>query len=113
MKLAKNRPSGGNHRDVRRLQVRIAKAVKESYRTEANTYPEWKEVDPVAGDCPAGSAVWHNGLTAHGAGANIAIHYRGSAEAANELAEELNAARPGSAITVRADLLRELRRSER
>jgi hypothetical protein len=24
------RPSGGNHRDVRRLQVRIAKAVKES-----------------------------------------------------------------------------------
>ena len=38
------RPSGGNHRDVRRLQVRIAKAVKESHRTEANTYPEWKEI---------------------------------------------------------------------
>jgi hypothetical protein len=38
------RPSGENHRDVRRLQVRIAKAVKESHRTEANTHPEWKEV---------------------------------------------------------------------
>ena len=36
-----------------------------------NAYPEWRQVDPVAGPCPAGSAVFHNGLTAHGAGANM------------------------------------------
>jgi phytanoyl-CoA hydroxylase len=34
-------------------------------------YPEWKEITPVACPCPAGSAVFHNGLTAHGAGANM------------------------------------------
>jgi pteridine reductase len=43
--------------------------------------------------------------TLHAAGANIAIHYRGSAEAATKLADELNASRPDSAFTVRADLL--------
>ena len=30
-------------------------------------YPEWREIEPVACPCPAGSAVFHNGLTAHGA----------------------------------------------
>jgi len=34
-------------------------------------YPEWRAIDPVAVPCPAGSAVFHNGLTAHGAGANM------------------------------------------
>src|SRR5690348_10239895 len=34
-------------------------------------YPQWREIDPVACPCPAGSAVFHNGLTAHGAGANM------------------------------------------
>lgn len=34
-------------------------------------YPEWAAVDPIACPCPAGSAVYHNGLTAHGAGANM------------------------------------------
>lgn len=34
-------------------------------------YPEWREMDTVACPCPAGSAVFHNGLTAHGAGANM------------------------------------------
>jgi pteridine reductase len=41
----------------------------------------------------------------HGAGANIAIHYRGSADDAVNLAGRLNAARSNSAITVQADLL--------
>jgi len=36
---------------------------------------------------------------------NIAIHYRGSATDAGELADELNALRPDTAITVQADLL--------
>jgi phytanoyl-CoA hydroxylase len=34
-------------------------------------YPEWRKITPVACPCPAGSAVFHNGLTAHGAGANM------------------------------------------
>lgn len=42
--------------------------------------------------------------TLHGAGANVAIHYFSSAEAADELAAELNAARSGSAFTAGADI---------
>ena len=34
-------------------------------------YPEWRQIEPVGCPCPAGSAVFHNGLTAHGAGANM------------------------------------------
>lgn len=34
-------------------------------------YPEWRQIEPVPCPCPAGSAVWHNGLTAHAAGANM------------------------------------------
>ncbi|MBS1709424.1 MAG: phytanoyl-CoA dioxygenase family protein [Armatimonadetes bacterium] len=34
-------------------------------------YPQWLEVEPVATPCKAGSAVLHNGLVAHGAGANM------------------------------------------
>ena len=43
--------------------------------------------------------------TLHSHGANVAIHYRGSAADAEALAADLNAARPGSALTVQADLL--------
>jgi pteridine reductase len=41
----------------------------------------------------------------HGAGANIVLHYRSSAEAAQALAHELNAARPESVVLAEADLL--------
>ena len=34
-------------------------------------YPEWLTLEPVAAPCAAGSAVFHNGLVAHGAGANM------------------------------------------
>ena len=34
-------------------------------------YPEWEEIEAVPCPCPAGSAVFHNGLTAHGAGTNM------------------------------------------
>jgi len=34
-------------------------------------YPEWRGITPVGCPCPAGAAVFHNGLTAHGAGANM------------------------------------------
>jgi pteridine reductase len=40
----------------------------------------------------------------HGAGANVAIHYRGSRDEADELARELNAQRDDSAVTCQADL---------
>ena len=41
----------------------------------------------------------------HAEGANLALHYRRSAEAAKALVAELNAARPGSALAFQADLL--------
>ena len=34
-------------------------------------YPQWHEIAPIGCPCPAGSAVFHNGLCAHGAGANM------------------------------------------
>lgn len=43
--------------------------------------------------------------TLHAAGANIAIHYRGSQGPALQVANELNDLRDGSAITIGADLL--------
>lgn len=36
-----------------------------------DVYPEWKDVAPVPCPVPAGSACVHNGLTFHGAGANM------------------------------------------
>lgn len=41
----------------------------------------------------------------HAEGASLALHYRRSAEAAQALVAELNAARPGSALAFQADLL--------
>jgi pteridine reductase len=43
--------------------------------------------------------------TLHAHGANVVIHYRGSATHADSLAAELNALRSGSALTAQADLL--------
>lgn len=34
-------------------------------------YPQWREIATAGCPCPAGSAVFHNGLCAHGAGANM------------------------------------------
>jgi pteridine reductase len=42
----------------------------------------------------------------HGAGMNVAIHYRASGAEARALAAELNGLRKGSAIALRADLLK-------
>jgi pteridine reductase len=41
----------------------------------------------------------------HAAGANIVLHYRSSADAADTVARELNGTRPDSVVTVEADLL--------
>lgn len=39
-------------------------------------YPEWRAVEPVACPCPAGSALFHSGIVAHGAGANMTNRQR-------------------------------------
>ena len=41
----------------------------------------------------------------HAAGANLVLHYRGAESEAAQLEKELNAARAGSAMKVRGDLL--------
>ena len=41
----------------------------------------------------------------HGAGADVAIHYRSSSADADALVAELDASRPGSAVALQADLL--------
>lgn len=41
-----------------------------------DVYPQWKNVEPVFCPAPAGSAVVHSGLTAHGAGANMTPRQR-------------------------------------
>jgi len=39
-------------------------------------YPEWRNIEPVPAVMKAGSCSFHNGLTAHGAGANMTPHPR-------------------------------------
>lgn len=39
-------------------------------------YPEWLGLEPVATPCAAGGAVFHNGLVAHAAGANVTPRQR-------------------------------------
>jgi ectoine hydroxylase-related dioxygenase (phytanoyl-CoA dioxygenase family) len=39
-------------------------------------YPEWRSVEPVACPLPAGGVLFHNGLTFHGAGANLTPRVR-------------------------------------
>jgi ectoine hydroxylase-related dioxygenase (phytanoyl-CoA dioxygenase family) len=34
-------------------------------------YPQWKQIEAIPAVCKAGGAVFHNGLIAHGAGANM------------------------------------------
>jgi ectoine hydroxylase-related dioxygenase (phytanoyl-CoA dioxygenase family) len=40
------------------------------------TYPQWKKIAARPAVCPAGGAVFHNGLIAHGAGVNMTPRYR-------------------------------------
>lgn len=68
--------------------------------TQTNNDARWALITGAArriGACLARSLHEHN--------YNVAIHYRGSAGDADTLAAELNAQRPGSAITLQADLL--------
>lgn len=57
----------GSHEEATFQNVGIGQNLADLFKI----YPQWRAIDPVAGPCPAGSAVFHNGLTAHGAGANM------------------------------------------
>lgn len=57
----------GTHQTARYDNVGIGQNQTDLFKV----YPEWRRVESVASPCPAGSAVFHNGLVAHGAGANM------------------------------------------
>jgi ectoine hydroxylase-related dioxygenase (phytanoyl-CoA dioxygenase family) len=46
-------------------------SIGENFAGLFKLYPEWKKIDAVPVPVPAGSVVFHNGLTAHGAGVNM------------------------------------------
>jgi ectoine hydroxylase-related dioxygenase (phytanoyl-CoA dioxygenase family) len=62
----------GTHKLARWDNVGIGQNVGEIFKV----YPEWRNIEPVPCPCRAGSIVWHNGLTAHGAGANMTTRPR-------------------------------------
>ena len=57
----------GTHRQARYEQVDIGPQLGGLFLH----YPEWSRIAPVPVELPAGGAVFHNGLTAHAAGANL------------------------------------------
>lgn len=57
----------GSHRTARFENVGIGHNQRDLFRV----YPEWAELEAIPAACAAGSAVFHNGLTAHGAGCNM------------------------------------------
>jgi len=57
----------GTHKTARYENANIGQNQRDLFKV----YPEWEEIASVATPCKAGSAVIHNGLTAHGAGANM------------------------------------------
>ncbi len=57
----------GTHKTARYDNVSIGMNMRDLFKI----YPEWSDCESVSAACPAGSAVFHNGLIAHGAGANM------------------------------------------
>lgn len=57
----------GTHKTARFENAGIGSNQRDLFKV----YPEWLDVPSVACPCPAGSAVFHNGIVAHGAGANM------------------------------------------
>ena len=57
----------GTHKTARYDNVGIGHNQRDLFRV----YPEWLEIEAVPAPARAGSAVFHNGLVAHGAGANM------------------------------------------
>lgn len=57
----------GTHKTARYQTSGIGANMRDLFKE----YPEWINLEAVAAPCPAGSAVFHSGLIAHGAGANM------------------------------------------
>lgn len=57
----------GTHREARYETSQIG----ENFGALFEQYPAWLEREPIAVPCRAGDAVFHNGVVAHGAGANM------------------------------------------
>jgi ectoine hydroxylase-related dioxygenase (phytanoyl-CoA dioxygenase family) len=57
----------GTHKTARYENAGIGNQIDGLFKV----YPEWRKIDPVPVEVKAGTAVFHNGLTAHGAGANM------------------------------------------
>ena len=57
----------GSHKTAKYDSVGIGKNLAGLFRL----YPEWAKLEAQPADCRAGSCVFHNGLVAHGAGANM------------------------------------------
>ena len=57
----------GTHLEATYEAVNIGENLGDIFKT----YPQWRQISAVPAACPAGSAVFHNGLIAHGAGTNM------------------------------------------
>ena len=57
----------GTHKSARHVRAGIGTNMRELFKS----YPEWLDIRAVAAPAPAGSAVFHSGLTAHAAGTNM------------------------------------------
>ncbi|CAN5418808.1 phytanoyl-CoA dioxygenase family protein [soil metagenome] len=62
----------GTHKTARYENAGIGQNLADLFKV----YPEWRQIETVGCPCSAGSAVLHNGLTAHGAGANMTNRQR-------------------------------------
>jgi len=62
----------GTHREARYELTPIGENLGAIFRE----YPAWLQLEPVSAPCRAGDAIFHNGLVAHGAGANMTPHSR-------------------------------------
>lgn len=62
----------GTHLEARFELVPIAENLGDIFKS----YPQWKKIAAVPAPCPAGSAIFHNGLVAHGAGVNMTPYRR-------------------------------------
>ena len=50
--------------------------IRENLGDIFKVYPEWKKIAAVPAPCPAGSAIFHNAMVAHGAGVNMTPRHR-------------------------------------
>jgi hypothetical protein len=57
----------GTHKSARFDNVPLGNNQADLFRH----YPEWRSIEPACAACKAGDAVFHHGLVAHGAGANM------------------------------------------